>query len=189
MTSKFVSHLSDIALSNLRHCVGIPIQGIFCPGVEIRAGETTAKMESISIPVGPKNYLVITNNWADSTIEAIDYYLMNTTLADRPRNISVSEPSSMGIQGWIHHSPFSHFRFGPQSRIKQIDVFCIYMPGNLEHVEYDSALHFTLESDFEFCVSPEQSISGQLELNFEKSIISQILSPMKLREKFTMGHP
>ena len=184
MVKIFTQYMSDLALTSLHDCIGIPIKGIYCPGATIAIGTKMAQFKSASIPLGHRRYLVISNDWADTPIEAIDYYFLDAVITDRPKGINVSDSKSGRLLGWEHHHPLCHFLFGQESRIFRIEVFYSVNPAEEEQAEFDSAIRFSLESGFEFCFSPSESISGEIEINFDTSLIKDLLEPMHLRRQF-----
>jgi len=99
----FTQHLDDKSEEALGNSLGKNI-GFLFPEVNLYTNSEGFSTTSVSISLDHKSYLIIDNDWADTPVEAIDYYFFGASLSDKPKDINVTEHSG---KGWLHHNASS----------------------------------------------------------------------------------
>ncbi len=77
---------------------------------------------TISIGLGKNEYLIIWNDWADKSVEAIDYYFLNVKIDKEPADIKTKIDPNLG-GSLVHYPNFSKIGLGASSELKEI---CVY---------------------------------------------------------------
>lgn len=95
----FAQQMNGQAEKSLAAALGKNI-GFLFPEVNISTNSEGFTTSSVSISLDHKSYLIIDNDWVDTPDEAIDYYLLDASLSDIPKDIKVTGHSG---QGWLHH--------------------------------------------------------------------------------------
>ena len=117
---QYIQQLSEASCEALQLRVGQPIQSVMAPSADLRLGSSTVTTQSVSIRVGVREFLVIENDWADTPVEYHDYYFLEVSIADRPKDVTVYVQESAPCWSYV----MDHFclRLGGKSTIKCVDV-------------------------------------------------------------------
>ena len=91
---EYIQQLSKTSCDALNYCIGKPIQSVLSPSSDLRLGSTIVTTQSVSIRIGTREFLVIENDWADTPEEYHDYYFLEASISDRPKEITVNAQKS-----------------------------------------------------------------------------------------------
>ena len=179
---EYIQQLSKTSCDALNYCIGKPIQSVLSPSSDLRLGSTIVTTQSVSIRIGTREFLVIENDWADTPKEYHDYYFLEASISDRPKEITVNAQKSSPCWSYL----LDHFclSLGARSEIACIDVLEEKYEGESESVQYDAALAFYLENGVNFVVAREQSISGLMEIAHTEETVREFSEENSVRLQF-----
>lgn len=85
----FKELLSEASKAALQELAASEIQTLKSVWSDIEYGESALVVQSVSILIAPKKYIIIDNDWSDTPKEAHDYYFLRVKVDTVPRNIKV----------------------------------------------------------------------------------------------------
>jgi len=162
------------ALQELSEC---RIQTLRSPSSTHSIDHSYVTIPHVSIRIGPKRFLTIGNDWADTPKEYIDYYLMNVDITDRPKGIYV-EPYK---DCWSYRADNMTLSLGAQQSIKMVSVYEDHYRGEHESVTCDVAILIVLESEKQILIAREESISGLLTMSTNLEDIAKDTAGLEVR--------
>ncbi len=178
---KIIQKLDSKSEAFLKKSLGKRIQSIMSGNFELDVEMKCIISTTISIGLGKKNeYLIISNDWADTPEEAIDYYFLDVKIEKEPADIKTKvDPNLVG--SLIHHPNFSKIVLGASSELKEICVYEKFEEGDEEMVKYDSAILFTRQDKLSFLIKNDDSITGYLKIIVDTNEIEVELSDLNPR--------
>ncbi len=75
----------------LRELAKSQVQFLFSPSADLNYGSSLITVQNVSIQIGPKRFVIIENDWADTPKEWHDYYILKARISDQPKDIKVNE--------------------------------------------------------------------------------------------------
>jgi hypothetical protein len=178
--NKINQKLDSKSESLLRESLGKNVQTIMSGNLNLNLELKNIISTTVSIGIGDKEYLIISNEWADTPEEAIDYYFLKVKIDKTPADIkTINEPK---LNNSIVHQPnFSSISLGASSEIAEISVFEKNKKGDNEMVNYDSAILFKRKDGQIFLIKNDDSITGYLKIVLDTMQIDFEISELKLR--------
>ena len=173
----YTHQLNEVSEKALASALG-KRAGFMFPEATLSVSSDGVLTSSVSISLGHKSYLIVENDWADTPIAALNYYLLSASLSDRPKDIKVTEDTG---PGWLHHFASTLDTWSP-TIVDRIAIYEFSEAFEDETVNYDSAILISYEAG-QVLLSPEQSISGFIEINYKQKDIKEILDTMRLRKE------
>ena len=173
----FIQYLDTSSERALRSAVGKGV-GFLFPEAWLDVNREGILVSSVSISLGHKSYLIVENDWADTPIDYLDYYLFSASLSDKPKDIKVTEDSG---PGWLHHHVSTIHTWSP-TIIDKVSIYEFSESTEEESVRYDSAILFNYENG-QILLTADQSISGNIEVNHKPEVINEIVGTMIFRKE------
>jgi hypothetical protein len=175
----FTQHLSPESLAALQILEKSTIQSIISESCDINIGSSILTVQSISIQVNSECFIIIKNDWADTPLQAIDYYFLSADISSSPKNIFY-EPNRERL-GYNYKNDHTILHLGSERRIAQIEILEDYQKESLEEVQYDAGILITLFDGLQIAIVREQSITGFLEIAHTMEDIKRLTSELKVR--------
>jgi len=151
--------LDQESISSLEYFVSCDIQSLLFSSADMDYGSNLLQVTNISIPIGPKKYLIIDNDWCDTPKEYHDYYFLEVRISNEPNGIGFRD------NGKKHYTlvnvPFL-LHLGPRKSVEKVTVLTYSHAGEEESVEYDAGLLIELSGGVKVAVVRVESISGFL---------------------------
>lgn len=180
LMNKIIQKLDSKSETFLRQCLGRNVQTIISGNFELGVNMNKIISTTVSIGIAEKEYLIISNDWSETTEEAIDYYFLEVKIDKTPADIKIkSEPKLKNAIA--HYQNFSSISLGASSELAEISVFEKTLKGDKEMVNYDSAILFKRQDELSFLIKNDDSITGYLKIVVDTKEIELELSELKLR--------
>ncbi len=180
--NKTIEKLDSESESALNYMINKSVQSIKSGNFELDVRTDYILTTTISINVSREEYLIISNDWADTQKEAIDYYILNVRIEKEPADIKTSKDPNLK-NSLVHYPNFSSILLGASSKLKEIIVYERIEKGETEEVQYDSAIFFKRIDNLCFLIKNDDSITGYLKLVTKEKQIAKEISELKPRLK------
>ena len=145
----------------------------------MRLGSSYLLVYCVSLKIGKKEFLVITNDWADTPKEYHDYYFLKARIEDRPRDVAVFDSSDESE--WTYKMDHFSMIFDAEKSVESVQILSDRCEGTEEIVEYDAGALINLQDDTKFLIVREESISGLLHLITDSAEIKDAISGLDVR--------
>lgn len=180
LMNKIIQKLDSKSETFLREVLGRNVQTIMSGNFELDFKLKNIISTTVSIGIGDKEYLIISNDWADTTEEAIDYYFLKVKMDKTPADIQTKIEPRLN-NAIVHYPNFSKISLGASSQVVEISVFEKLIEGDEEMVNYDSAILFTRQDGLRFMIKNDDSITGYLKIAIDSKQIEEELSDLNPR--------
>jgi hypothetical protein len=136
-----------------------------------------------SIAVNHGRFLVFESDWGDTSVEAIDFHIMEISQATSPKGIEMREGGALVAPCTVH------LRRGADTPLGSIAVLEHHEAGESEDVRFDKAILFEAVDGERFAIYAPNSIKGGLELTTSPSIIEGLIRkfPERTRSASSTG--
>lgn len=171
-----IDSVSQLAFKKLAECC---LQFLYSPSVDLRLGSSCLLVYCVSIQIGKKEFVVVTNEWADTPKEYHNYYFLKARIEDRPRDVAVYN-SSDGSE-WTYKMDHFSMCIGAVTNVKSVEILSDKYEGTKEAVEYDAGVLVNLEDQKRILILREESISGLLNVVTDSEEIREIVSDLEVR--------
>ncbi len=155
------------------------MQFLYSPSADINYGSSLLTVQNVSIQIGPKKFVVIENDWADTPCEWHDYYFLKARICDRPKDIKVNEIENG--ENWTYVMDHLSFHIGRLEKVSSVMVFEDRYSGEKESVQYDAGLVIEFNNDKRLSIVREQSITGFLEIAYVPQEVQDSIAGLKQR--------
>ncbi len=163
----------------LRELVKSQVQVLYSPSAHINFGSSLITVKNVSIQIGPKRFVIIENDWADTPKEWHDYYILKARISDRPKDIKVNE--SKNGKNWTYVMDHLSFHLGRLEKVTRVVVIEDQYSGEHESVQYDAGLLIEFNNNKRLSIVREQSITGFLEIAYISQEVQDSISGLKQR--------
>jgi hypothetical protein len=177
---KIIQKLDSKSEASLKKSIGRSIQTIMSGNFEMDVNMKWIISTTISIGLSKNEYLTISNDWADTSGEGIDYYFLDVKIDNVPADIRTKDDPNLK-NSLIHYPNYSSIGLGASSELTEICVFEKLDEGEEELVKYDSAILFLRRDKLNFLIKNDDSITGNLKIVIDSKQIEQELSDLNLR--------
>jgi len=163
----------------LRELAKSQVQFLFSPSADLNYGSSLITVQNVSIQIGPKRFVIIENDWADTPKEWHDYYILKARISDQPKDIKVNE--SENGKNWTYVMDHLSFHLGRLEKVSGVVVIEDQYSGEQESVHYDAGLVIELNNSKRLSIVREQSITGFLEIAYTSQEVQDSISGLKQR--------
>lgn len=181
---KIIEKLDLKSVSALNYMLNKSVQSIKSGNFELDIRVDYIVTTTISINISREEYLIISNDWADTEKDAIDYYFLKARIEKKPADIKTTNDSNLK-NSLLHHPNFSTVFLGATSKLKEIMVYERIEKGDYEEVQYDSAILFKRMDGLRFLIKNDDSITGFLKLIITDKTINEEIAELNLRLKIS----
>ena len=180
--NKTIEKLDSESESALNYILNKAIHSVMSGNFELDVRTDYILTTTISINISRDEYLIISNDWADTEKEAIDFYMLNARIEKTPADIK-TENNPNFKNSLIHCPNFSSINLGTTSELKEIIVYGRIEKGITEEVQYDSAIFFKRMDNLCFLIKNDDSITGYLKIVLKEKQIAEEITELKPRLK------
>ncbi len=153
--------------------------------VQVEACERRLLAPHFSLVVAPGTWVVIENDWDDTSKEHLDYHLLSARLSDVPKDIKIGAGRFPAAIAYPHSSLDLDFVSSPLTSIR---IHEHHIEGTQESVRYDRALVFRYAGGEAFALAPQNSIAGLLEVKLAANEIEELERSYECRIEIRRGH-
>ena len=172
--TELIDKESEMALQELAHS---QVQFLYSPSADIAYGSSLITVQNISIQIGPKRFVIIENDWADTPNEWHDYYILKIRISDQPKDIKVKE--SENGKNWTYVMDHLSFHIGRLEKVTSVLLIEDRYSGEQESVQYDAGIVIVFDNDKRLSIVREQSIAGFLEIAFMPKEVKDSIAGLK----------
>ncbi len=180
LMKRIVQKLDSKCEANLKRCLGRQVQTIMSGNFELDVNMKHIISTTISIGLSKNEYLIISNDWADTQAEGIDYYFLDAKIDKVPADIKTKNDPNL-TNSLIHYPNFSSISLGASNELIEVNIYEKEYEGEEEVVIYDSGILFTRQDQLSFLIKNDDSITGYLKIIIDPEQIEQEISDLKLR--------
>lgn len=173
---KHVELIPESGIALLRTLLGTRISHFYTRRIDLHPGYAISNDFSIPAPDG--SYVLIESDWADTSIDYIDFHFIEISKRAWPKGTPHIENES----GSFHLADVCTVHTAtPVTHLKKIEIRDSKASGSTDSVHFDQTILFECESSYRFMITAHESIRGGLEYSDEEQYIDATIDKTDLR--------
>ncbi len=165
------------------------VQVAYLDYVSLEQSHSSIQFSSCLLLLDDAQMLKISNDWGETPNDWLDYYFLKVELLPQAERKSVEMvDGQLVFPEWPYEQHRNSFCTGAEQKVVEVQVLEYTESGEQESVQYDAGLLVKLGNGAEIAIVRELSISGALNMAYEKEGIKSLMADLSPRLIFRNGN-